>query len=543
MEKITFTDFYDNKVYTEELPNCTPTEFLRQRNKNYMDYIAISSEDGRKITYEQMHEEIERYTKYLYYVEGIRREDRVGISMLNCPESIYILYALYEIGCEVIGLNPFNNNLRMNKDIMDTKPTRVIVINGMQNNLVNINVSPIIYPVDEKKIKRVEDKPDIEKYYEPDRVTDVIFTGGTTGNHKGTELVGNGINCVAQALDHVFVAKPGMTQLGNIPFSNMCFGRITLHYALANNLNFASTTKFMPQDFVPEIIRTHSDAVTGGPVHWNTLHNNPLIKPGVFSNLIQATSGGEYFKPAEEALANEALKNGGSKTTIGSVLGMTEFWAPVMVCMGGKNTKGTIGYPIPYTKVKVVDENFREVKDGECGSLLLSGPAMMKGYRNRPNDTLNAFWTDENNVKWYITGDNVKKSLDNPNEYIYIGRSKRNFVCGIDNIYPEQIENLLLEIDENIKEVAVTKIPDAKYQYLPIYHICVDSMNFDQKDLENKINTMIVNHIGSSALPAKIFYTLEYLPRTSNAKIDYALLEKNDNETLKEKPLTLKRNF
>ncbi len=547
MTKVTFTDLYENKEYTEVLPNCTQTDFLRERNKNYMNYIAISTEDNRQITYEQMHEEIRKYAKYLYYEKGIRKEEKIGVSLINCPEAIYLLYALYDIGCEVIGLNPFNNNLRMNNDILDTKPNRIIVMdcltNNLQDSLANLKVSPIIFPFNEEEIAKKSTYPDFKGYYEPNRTTDVIFTGGTTGNHKGAELVGNGLNCVTQALDHVFIAEPGMTQLGNIPFGNMCFGRLVLHYALANNLVFASTTKFMPQDFVSEIIRTHSDAVTGGPIHWNSLHNNPLVKPGVFNNIIQATSGGEYFKPAEEALANETLHYGGSKTSIGSVLGMTEFWAPVMVNIGNKNTPGTIGYPIPYTKVKVVDANFQEVKDNQAGLLLLSGPAMLNNYRNRPLENNDAFWFDENNTRWYITGDIVKKSDKNPNEYIYIGRNKRNFVCGIDNIYPEQIEKLLLEIDANIAEVAVTKKPDRQAQYVPIYHICVRDLNFDRKALEEKINSIIINNIGTSALPFDIIYTNQPLPRSSNSKVDYTLLENNYNKEQEEKNIALKRTI
>ena len=117
-------------------------------------------------------------------------------------------------------------------------------------------------------------------------------------------------------------------------------------------------------------------------------------------------------------------------------------------------------------------------------------------------------------------------SLSN-NEYEYVGRQKRNFVCGVDNIYPEQIEELLLEIS-NIREVVVTKIPDDKYQYLPKYHISVFSMEFDRKDLESNIYELISSTLGESAIPGYIEYTNEPLPRTDNGKLNAALLEQQD---------------
>ena len=505
-----------------------------------MNYTALTTVDNKKITYEEFHEKVDKYAKYLYYEKGIRKEEKIGISLINSENGVYMLYALQKIGCQIIGLNPYNNETRMHKDILEVAPNRIITDNPLTNSF---NISQIINPINDNELLKVNDKEDLINAYDPEKVTDIIFTGGSTGHRKGAMLKGNGINCVAQALDHVFVAKPGMTQLGNIPFGHMCFGRITLHYSLANNLNYALSTNFMPQNFLDEIKRTHAHAVTGGPIHWNSLAYNPHLKEGDLKQIIQATSGGEYYKPHEKELANEALKKGGSKTTIGDVLGMTEFWAPVSVNFGNRNTKGTIGYPIPYTDVLVVDKNFKEVEDGKVGSLLLSGPQMLEGYLNNEEETKKAFWYDDNNKKWYITGDVVRKTGKNNQELEYIGRTKRNFVCGIDNIYPEQIEKLLLEIP-NIKEAVVTKIPDSKLQYLPIYHLSLQSMLIDFEQLKQQIEQVIITHVGESALPYDITYTDEPLKRTANAKIDIQKIEmdyqnkiksKNESQTLTRK--------
>lgn len=548
---VKFMDMYTKKECTETLPDESRCRFLERHNEKYMNYTALSF-GNRKITYEELHAKIDEYAKALYKA-GIRPEEKVAINVLNTPEAVYLLYALDKIGCTVVGLSPLNNEYKMQRDLELTRPNRIIstdIIYGKAKSAVDsLEISPILFPIDVsapimselpiedncnllKIVEKAESKDSEIDNYSPDKTTDILFTGGSTGVHKGVELIGNGLNCVVQALDHVFYLEPGMTHLGNIPFGHMAFGRLVLHYVLSNNLNYSLTLKAMPQEFLEELIRTKAHGAMGGPVHWENIDGNPLLKSGCLSNLIQAISGGEYFKPIKREKANDAIHYGGSKTSIGDGLGLTEMWAPTHICIGEKNTPGTIGYAIPYVETKIVDKNFREVKSGMQGTLLVKGPGMMKGYYNNEEETNKVFWTDDKGDRWYNTGDIARRAGADNNEYEYVGRQKRNFVCGVDNIYPEQIEELLLQIS-NIREVVVTKIPDDKFQYLPKYHISVYSMEFDQKELESNINELICSTLGQSAAPGYIEYTNEPLPRTDNGKLNAALLEQQDIQNLK----------
>lgn len=545
---VKFMDMYTKTECTETLPDESRCRFLERRNEKYMNYTALSF-GNRKITYEELHTKIDEYAKALYKA-GIRPEEKVAINVLNTPEAVYLLYALDKIGCTVVGLSPLNNEYKMQRDLELTRPNRIIStdIIKAKNAVDSLEISPILFPIDVSvpivselpiedncnllKIVEKAESIDLEiSNYNPDKTTDILFTGGSTGAHKGVELVGNGLNCVVQALDHVLYLESGMTHLGNIPFGHMAFGRVALHYALANNLNYALTLNALPQDFLAEMIRTQSQGAMGGPIHWENVAENPLLKKGSLSNLIQAISGGEYFKPHKRQLANDAIHYGGSIASIGDGLGLTEMWAPTHVCIGGKNTEGTIGYAIPYVESKIVNDDFCEVENGEYGTLLVKGPGMMKGYYNNEEETNKVFWNDENGDRWYNTGDIARRMGINNNEYEYVGRQKRNFVCGVDNIYPEQIEELLLQFP-NIREVVVTKIPDDKFQYLPKYHISVYSMEFNQKELGNNINELICSTLGQSAAPGYIEYTSEPLPRTDNGKLNAALLEQQDIQNL-----------
>lgn len=97
----------------------------------------------------------------------------------------------------------------------------------------------------------------------------------------------------------------------------------------------------------------------------------------------------------------------------------------------------------------------------------------------------------------------------------------------MNNIYPEQLEELLLQIS-NIREVVVTKISDDSCQYLPKYHISVFNIEYEQKELENNIKELISSTLSRSAIPEYMEYTDEPLPRTDHGKLNAALLEQMD---------------
>ena len=553
-----FFDYYEGIEKEDTLPEGNEYDFLLERNKNHMGDIALSF-DKRLITFEELHERIDEYARALYK-RGVRPGDSVGVCVVNTPESVYLIYALNKLNATIIGLSPLNNEYKMLRDIELTRPRMVIsadlMFSKFKKAVHDMEVEPILYSpllssdniilklaydakqiIDGNKLFKRDNRLDkiykaykdypVEEYpvHEKGTCNNIIFTGGSTGVHKGVELDGNGLNCVVKAIDHVLYLQPGMVHLGNIPFGNMCFGRLVLHYCLCNNIQYALTLKAMPEDFYDELIRTHANGAMGGPVHWETLIDNPKVKKDSLKELIQPISGGEQFKPKKLEQANAVLKYAGCDVPIGDGLGLTEMWAPTHVCLGGRNTPGTIGYPLPFVKSKIVDPNtLEELEDGKPGLLFVTGPGMMLGYYNNPEETKNDI-VIEGDTKWYNTKDLAIKL---PNgEYKFVGRKKRNFVSNVDNIYPEQVEQLLLQIPE-IREVIVTPIPDEHEQFLPKYHISLKDINCDIDKLERSIYSIIGSTLGESALPGYIEYYDKPLPRTDNGKLNSKLLSDND---------------
>ena len=203
---------------------------------------------------------------------------------------------------------------------------------------------------------------------------------------------------------------------------------------------------------------------------------------------------------------------------------------------------GTIGNANSNLKIKLVDpDTLKEVKKGEKGLLYVSGPAVMLGYHNNIEETNKVISYDEAGVRWCNLGDFLLET--ETGEYQYVGRQKRNFVSGIENIYPEQIEELLTTLPE-VREVVVTGVSDEIRQFIPSYHISVYDDNMDFEEFEKKLTKLVLTKLSENWLPGYIEYTKDPLVRMANSKIDVTYYQNKDVDEehgkLKPKVLTYK---
>ena len=548
-------------------------DYLYECNKNHMNLTAISF-DNTKITYEEMHERINQYARALYKI-GIREGDFVGICAMNSPEAVYIMYALDIIGAVTIGFNPFDNK-KTKDDLEITRPKTVITndvfysyfkpyeeqygfssilfspLQSVKNMKMKIpytlmQISKGNFKLDRNaNMKSIIKHPGdelVEAHYPAGTLSDIIFTGGSTGTHKGVDLSGSGLNSVIEGMKVIFDLEPGMTSIGNIPIAHMAFGKFIMHLSLCNNMNLSLTLKVMPDDFYEELVRTGAVFATGGPPHWTSLIEK---KNGVFvphsklkrdslKNLYYATSGGEALKEATIPAINEALDYCGADAKLGDGLGATETWAPSFVGNGHRNPSNTLGIPLSTLEYKLVDPNDHEKLAEDRGLLMVSGPNVMIGYHNNPKENERVFETDSAGKRWCNMGDILEKLPSG--EYKYFGRLKRNFVSNVDNIYPEELEDLISTLPE-VREVVVTPISDDKMQYVPRYHISLYSNEIDFKEFEQRLTDLVLAKLNENWLPGSIDYICEPLHRMANSKVDISYYVEKDRKDMEEERLT-----
>ena len=132
--------------------------------------------------------------------------------------------------------------------------------------------------------------------------------------------------------------------------------------------------------------------------------------------------------------------------------GMTETLMILGNPYDGERRPGTVGVPFPGVEVRIVGADGQPARDGEMGELRVRGPAVFPGYWRQPDATAAAFVDG-----WFRTGD---LAVRGPDGYVSLrGRATDLIITGGFNVYPREIEELLLE-QPGVREAAVVGVPD-----------------------------------------------------------------------------------
>ncbi len=187
--------------------------------------------------------------------------------------------------------------------------------------------------------------------------------------------------------------------------------------------------------------------------------------------------------------------------------GLTEAVAHV-TCqpLDGSGKPGSVGKALPGWKVRVVDDNGKELPPDQSGEIIVSGP-IMKGYYNNPQAT-----AEEIKNGWLYTGDIGK--LDRDGELFILGRKKEMIIVKGQNIYPSDIEDVL-HIHPKIAEAAVVGIPDRLSDETVRVVI---SLKEGEVATELEIKQFCLEHVANYKVPKQIIF-MDSLPKTATGKI------------------------
>jgi acyl-CoA synthetase (AMP-forming)/AMP-acid ligase II len=209
--------------------------------------------------------------------------------------------------------------------------------------------------------------------------------------------------------------------------------------------------KFDPEE-VMQIIEREKISIWGAiPTMLHRVVHHPKVKDYDLSSLKSVTFGGAPTPPETLEKAREVLA---VKPSLTNAYGLTETNGVVTVNpdkhLRDKTT--SIGRPSPMLEMKVVDQQGSEVPDGELGEILIYGPTVTPGYWQLPDATAEAVRDG-----WLHTGDLGYR--DGDGFFFLVDRAKDMIIRGGENIYCNEIENLLAE-HPAIDEAAVVGVPD-----------------------------------------------------------------------------------
>jgi fatty-acyl-CoA synthase len=169
---------------------------------------------------------------------------------------------------------------------------------------------------------------------------------------------------------------------------------------------------------------------------------------------------------------------------------------------------GSIGKPVMFTQAKLIGPAGSALPADEVGELLLRGPHLSKGYWNNPQETRAAL--DEDG--WFRTGDLAR--CDAEGFFYLVGRRKEMFINGGENVYPAEIEQVLLS-HPAIQDAAVIGVPDSKWGEVGVAYLVARTQG---RVAPEKILEFIGLRLARYKLP-KLICFVDALPRNASGKI------------------------
>jgi malonyl-CoA/methylmalonyl-CoA synthetase len=191
--------------------------------------------------------------------------------------------------------------------------------------------------------------------------------------------------------------------------------------------------------------------------------------------------------------------------------GMTETLMNIGHPYEGERRPGTVGLPLAHVAVRICDEAGHDVPDGTSGEVWVKGPNVCSGYWRRPDATA-AAWRDG----WFRTGDLGVRAADG---YITLqGRRSDLIISGGFNIYPREIEELLLE-QPGVREATVMGAADPVRGEVPVAYVVVDPATFNETTVSNRLRGQL-----ASFKQPRAFVRVDTIPRTALGKVQKHLL-------------------
>jgi len=190
--------------------------------------------------------------------------------------------------------------------------------------------------------------------------------------------------------------------------------------------------------------------------------------------------------------------------------GMSETLMNIGNPYDGERRAGSVGVPFPGVAARIVNPDGTDVTDGEVGQLQVRGPNVFREYWRNPEATRAAFVDG-----WFRTGDLAERSPDG--YYTLRGRSGDLIISGGFNIYPREIEEVLLECP-GVREAAVVGVADAARGEVPVAYV-VSEGTIDDTELA----AICERQLASFKRP-RAFIRVDALPRNALGKVQRHLL-------------------
>ncbi|MBT8212117.1 MAG: long-chain fatty acid--CoA ligase [Acidimicrobiia bacterium] len=503
---------YDQSTYV--------TDWLAKRADLSPDRVALVEwASGAEVSFRQWNERVNRTANYLLGL-GVGKGDRVSVYSENRQEFLDLFFATGKIGAILHNLNWRLTVAELQGIIADAEPTVLFYSSEWADNVAALrpsfttikDVVAFDEPTGTDGSFSERDGAPADAPPDPGLTMNdpwgIYYTGGTTGLPKGAilthgNITWNSINTISSWGLH-----SGHTAPLQLPFFHVGGPNIFMMPLIHTGGTTILCREFDLDETFDLIERGGITHYVGVPTMYQMLQSHERWDTADFSRLELVISGGA---PCPLPIKQKFWARG-IDFKVG--YGLTEatgnnFWLPRDKV---RDKPDSVGFPLMHIDMKIVDPEGTAVGPTEAGELLIRGPHITPGYWNRPDATAETIVDG-----WLHTGDLATRDPDGFFEII--GRSKDMFISGGENVYPAEVESVMLEYP-GVAEAALVGIPDDKWGEVGRAFLVLDT--------ETELDTTafvdwLEERMAKYKLPRSVA-VIDELPKTAIGKIDKKLL-------------------
>ena len=542
-------------------------EGIKATAKKFPNYTAFDFM-GKATTYTQLVKEIETCAKSLKTL-GIRPGEKITIAMPNCPQAIYMFYAINAVGGIASMIHPLSAEKEIEFYLNDSGSVAAITLDQFYGKFANIRkntgirnliitsiadaLSPVMkvgYALTQgRKIAPIpKDAPVIlwkdfkslstcgHEYAVKRESGDpavILYSGGTTGTSKGIVLTNKNFNALAQqvvATNPMF--RPGDKMLAAMPvFHGFGLG-VCIHTMLFNGGRCILVPRFTPKSYANDLVKHRCNFIAGVPTLYEALLRLEDMDGADLSCLKGVFSGGDSLSVELKKKFDKFLYDHKASIQVREGYGTTETVTACCLTPTHMSKEGSIGLPFPDTYIKIVEPGTdKEVPYGQEGEILLAGPTVMMEYMHHPEETAQTLRKHEDGLTWVYTGD--LGVMDEQGFVYFKGRAKRMIITSGYNVYPAQLENIL-DAHDFVQMSCVIGVPDS-YKMQKVKAFVKLAAGVAATDATKQaIMEHCRKHIAKYAMPYDIEFKDE-MPKTLVGKVAYRVLEEEELAKMKAK--------
>ncbi len=447
---------------------------------------------------------------------GVRRGDRVAVLAMNHPDYLALLYACARLGAMLV---PLNWRLAVPEQMFilsDAAVTALFVAQAFDAvceplavalpdaQVVGLDYAPA-RGVSLAEMLAADEGDGSELHVDWRTPLLIVYTAGTTGRPKGAVLAQEALLCNASMSQHMHAMTSDDIVLTVLPLFHVGGLNIQTTPALQLGATVHLHARFTPGDTLRAIADDRPTLTVLVPATIEALLEHPEWMSTDISSLRAITTGSTLVP---QRLVDAVSARG---VPVLQVYGSTET-SPIAVYtrLGGELRPLSTGLPGLLCEARVVDEAGEDVASGVAGEVVVRGPNVLLEYWSNPAATAEAL--DDG---WFRTGDIAFRDADG---YFTIHDRKKNMiVSGGENIYPAEIERVLLD-HPAVMEAAVIGVPDPRWQEVPVAFVTLRAtVSADE------LRDYLLGQLARFKVPRQIVFTDE-LPRNALGKVQHFLL-------------------